>query len=115
MLIATFSDRIRHRFAFILGSLAVAITGVIVLLTVYDKERIHIQYLALILVISGRMVLGKLSFLGLQITWAAITAAASEAPTKSASGTSPESSPPLHSLPLINLDTSAGIAYYLLL
>ncbi|KAF8446897.1 putative MFS transporter [Terfezia claveryi] len=53
MLIATFSDRIRHRFAFILGSLAVAITGVIVLLTVYDKERIHIQYIALFLVISG--------------------------------------------------------------
>ncbi|KAF8427724.1 MFS general substrate transporter [Tirmania nivea] len=53
MLIATFSDYIRHRFAFVLGSLAVAITGVIILLTVYDKERIHIQYFALFLVISG--------------------------------------------------------------
>jgi len=53
MTIATISDHVQHRFTFILGSLAVCITGVIVLLTVYDKQRISVQYFALFLVIAG--------------------------------------------------------------
>lgn len=53
MLVATISDYACHRFAFVLGSLSVSMTGVIVLLTVYDKQRINVQYFALFLVTSG--------------------------------------------------------------
>ena len=53
MIIATHSDHVQHRFTFVLGSLAVCITGEIVLLTVYDKQRISVQYFALFLVTSG--------------------------------------------------------------
>jgi len=53
MAVATISDHVRHRYSFVLGSLSVCITGVIVLLTVHDKQRISVQYFALFLVISG--------------------------------------------------------------
>ena len=53
MIIAYISDHVEHRFTFVLGSLAVCITGEIVLLTVYDKQRISVQYFALFLVTSG--------------------------------------------------------------
>ncbi|KAA8651289.1 hypothetical protein EYZ11_008806 [Aspergillus tanneri] len=49
--IAFASDRLRHRYLFIVFNLLVAIAGVAILLTVHDKPRV--QYAALFLVVFG--------------------------------------------------------------
>ena len=51
MLTATASDWLRMRFAFIVGTIAVSLTGFIILLTVHDNR--HLQYAALFLAAMG--------------------------------------------------------------
>lgn len=51
MTLAYFSDKIRHRFAFIMGSIAVGISGFAILTAVHNER--HVQYGALFLVTMG--------------------------------------------------------------
>lgn len=51
MIVATLSDRIRHRYAFVMVSIAVMLVGYIILLVVHDHTRL--QYAALFLAASG--------------------------------------------------------------
>lgn len=51
MIVAFFSDKTKHRFAFTLVPIFVAITGFAILLTVHNKP--HTQYAALFLVAMG--------------------------------------------------------------
>ena len=51
MLSATASDWLRMRFAFIVGKIAVSLTGFIILLVVHDDR--HLQYPALFLAAMG--------------------------------------------------------------
>ncbi|KAJ5104981.1 hypothetical protein NUU61_002328 [Penicillium alfredii] len=53
MVIAFFSDRLRHRFAFTLIPMAVAIAGFAMLLNIHGKENRNPQYGALFLLTSG--------------------------------------------------------------
>jgi len=51
MIIATFSDKLRHRYAFVLIPIVLALVGYIILLTVH--HRTHLQYGALFLAAAG--------------------------------------------------------------
>lgn len=51
MLTATFSDWLRMRFVFVVGTIAISLTGFILLLTVHDNK--HVQYAALFLAAMG--------------------------------------------------------------
>lgn len=51
MLVAVFSDLTRHRFAYTIGPICVAISGFVVLLTVHDRTQV--EYAALFLVCMG--------------------------------------------------------------
>ncbi len=51
MLAATLSDWLRMRFVFVLGTVAVSLTGFIILLVVHDNK--HLQYAALFLAAMG--------------------------------------------------------------
>jgi hypothetical protein len=51
MIIATFSDKLRHRYIFVLIPIVVALVGYIILLTVHNRT--HLQYGALFLAAAG--------------------------------------------------------------
>lgn len=51
MISATFSDLLRKRFLFIIPTIAISVTGFIILLLVHDN--IHLQYAALFLAAMG--------------------------------------------------------------
>ncbi|KAH5159723.1 hypothetical protein HBH69_053100 [Parastagonospora nodorum] len=53
MLVAYFSDRIKHRFFFTIFPICVCIAGFAILLTVHGKEHRNVQYAALFLVAMG--------------------------------------------------------------
>lgn len=53
MAIAYLSDRVRHRFAFTIFPILIAIAGFAILLNVHGKEHRATQYGALFLVTSG--------------------------------------------------------------
>lgn len=53
MLIAYLSDRLRHRFAFTILTIVIAISGIGVLLNIHGAENNHIQYGCLFLVTCG--------------------------------------------------------------
>ena len=51
LVVAYFSDRIRHRYLFIMGPLCIAVAGYAILLAIHDNP--HAQYAALFLTVSG--------------------------------------------------------------
>ncbi|THD00310.1 hypothetical protein EYZ11_000203 [Aspergillus tanneri] len=53
MFIATLSDKTRHRFAFTIGPMLIAMAGFGILLNVHGQSNRHVQYGALFLVASG--------------------------------------------------------------
>ncbi|KAL7271097.1 hypothetical protein RUND412_006171 [Rhizina undulata] len=62
MIFATFSDRVKHRFAFILGAVAVSAVGYIMLLCVHSNT--PVQYFALFLALGG-----TLSAMPISVCW----------------------------------------------
>jgi hypothetical protein len=53
MIIATFSDKFRHRYTFVLIPIVVGLVGYIILLTVHDRA--HLQYGAVFLAAAGNV------------------------------------------------------------
>lgn len=51
MIIAAFSDKLRHRYVFVLIPIAITLVGYIILLKVHDN--VHLQYGALFLAAAG--------------------------------------------------------------
>jgi predicted MFS family arabinose efflux permease len=60
MLVAYFSDRLKHRFFFTIFPICVCISGFAILLTVHGKQHREVQYAALFLVAMGKLLFPEL-------------------------------------------------------